>query len=465
MLNTTNYIVAGGFNFLNVLQKSLENIKKTENIEIDKQAIEKFCETCFSRVLLSFGLGLDKNSETIKNEEKYKESMYKTLNINKLNIKNFKKYLDSGGFQISMGYLKKNKIENFINMYYEFLKDYNESFDYAFTLDIPPNETIFESYEEINDLNIKSYKKLYYNLDQKILDKLIYVYHFRTPKINDIWYNLTFGKDGIFNNINIKNWSVGGIVAGLKGESSIKYITYSLPLTIILKKEIEKNNKEFNFHILGGSTYRDILFYSMIEKIVKEKFNVKINITFDSSGLFKQFLMGRFLDVNLDNNFDIFKLILKSETMFKKNNTLNNYKNIDIVFKIFKMLNEKFNLPMLNYSNIYNHNNILYKSSEIYLCLYLLYFYYQLQQICKKTADELYPLYNSNKKQFDIEIRNIIQKLNRGVLSMKLENKSLSFSKSLSLIENLDEQMSINIINKYLDKDEFSHLVRKIPSF
>lgn len=469
MLETTKYVIAGGFKFISILKRSINEIKEEENIDIDIKNIEKFCQQNFSKVLYTFASNIvDERIDDIRNPKKYCRSVSNLLQKSKsLNISNMEKYLDSGGFQISMGHIRKDYIDKFLDTYYNFLNEYTDTFDYAFSLDIPPNETIFNSFDEIKSVNRKSYEKLYYNLSKDVLDKLIYVYHFRTPKINEMWYDITFGKDGIFNNFDIRNWSVGGIVTNAKSDTVMRYVMYALPLTIILKKLIERNVKKFNFHVLGACTYKDILFYSLVEKLIKDKFDIEINITFDSTGLFKQLLIGRFLDFKEDGDFNIHKVFVSTKDLYKNNKSYKNYKNIDICFLIFDMISEKFNMPKLNYKSIYNEETgTFYRTAGIYLCMYMLHFYYQLQNDCKNlTEDVLYPLYKINKKDFDEKIKGILLNLNRNTLSKRIENKLVSFSKSLELIENLDEKYITNIINKYLDKDEFINLVRKIPTF
>ena len=79
-------------------------------------------------------------------------------------MKNASIYLDSGGFQVSMGAVNSTDVPTFIDMYYQFIEDYSNDIEHAFLLDIPPGpgtaaDGTFQSYDEIYKLNKMSYER------------------------------------------------------------------------------------------------------------------------------------------------------------------------------------------------------------------------------------------------------------------------------------------------------------------
>jgi len=464
MLSTTNYVIAGGFNFLGQVNRRLPEYEQRYNIKITKTQLKNCFSKILSKSLLSFGTGINKNTKIIKNSVTYCNNIKKSLSLKYRDMlpQNFEIFLDSGGYQVSMGYLEKKEVFKFIDMYIKFLEDNSTLYNYAFSLDIPPNEITFDSYEDIYAWNKRSYSAMK-QLPKNVLEKIIYVYHFRTPKVNKIWTDMLF-EEGLAQELSIKRWSVGGVVAGLKGEDEIPYISYSIPLTIILAY-IKKYTvqKYLHFHILGGSTYRDIMFYEICKIFIKKEYDIDIMFTFDSSGLFKQLMMGRFLDV-LQDDFLVSKLFLTSNMLDIKNRNFGNKSNREKTYDILDEISTEYEMPCLRELPIYDGDS-LNKLVELYLCLYMLHFYYKLQIEVKSHAKNLYDLFTSNREQFEKEIFDYLHRLNRGVISKRLKSKSTAFSRSLDLIGSLDVDKCNILIDKYMSKDEFKKLVRKIPTF
>jgi len=471
MIPTTNYVVAGGFNFIGQIDKRLPRYKNKFSLDLDPQSIKYCLSKILSKSLLSFGILLSKNKKSFTNEASYINSIQKLLSeCKKYNHDiipdNFKVYLDSGGFQLSVGYLDQKYIYPFIDMYTSFLKNNSNIFDLAFSLDIPPNEITFSSYQDIYNWNKYSYTKLL-DLPENIREKIIYVYHFRTPEVNKIWRKMLFD-EGLAEQLNCSRWSVGGIVASLKGEDDIPYISYGLPLANILNYTLHSSvhKDAIHFHVLGGSAYRDVIFYELCKLHIKKLYNITVNFSFDSSGLFKQFMMGRFLDV-LTDDLRVLKLPVNSNILDSYNRSFGlNIKNIDKCRMILEEISTTYNLPNITNYNIYDKDTGSFNMLvELYLCFYLLHFYYILQNECSIKAIELYDIYLKDKTKFENVIFTYLQNLNRGVISSRLKMKSLAFSRTLDLFENLDYNKTNAIIDKYMAKDEFKKLVRNIATF
>jgi hypothetical protein len=83
--------------------------------------------------------------------------------------------VDSGGYQVQCGYVTREQIPKFIDMYYNdfILNNYNK-YTYAFTLDLAPGfeHCPFKSWKDLEDINFSSYRNAA-SLDKKIREKLI----------------------------------------------------------------------------------------------------------------------------------------------------------------------------------------------------------------------------------------------------------------------------------------------------
>jgi hypothetical protein len=85
--------------------------------------------------------------------------------------------------------------------------------------------------------------------------------------------------------------------------------------------------------------------------------------------------------------------------------------------------------------------------------------YSKIEEMFRKKADELYPIYKSGDMEtFNREINHITRNINAGKLSRKQTSKSTAISRSLDMLKNLDEDYSHHIVNKFLSKDEFIDL-------
>ena len=94
-----------------------------------------------------------------------------------------------------------------------------------------------------------------------------------------------------------KHFSTGGIVANMSTDLIIPCIIYILPLIPLLNRAKKFGRKYLNFHILGGAGFRDVLFYELFKIHVMEKHGIELNITYDSSGIFKALMIGRFIHI------------------------------------------------------------------------------------------------------------------------------------------------------------------------
>lgn len=451
----SGYVLAGFETLATIVDNFIKNSKKRYEDNFLREDISKFLSQTCSGFLHSFGQNFNASSK----HHKYKDQesrLYEKCRDTKL-FDNCTFITDSGGFQISIGKFDRKLSEDLIKLYYAFLYEKHEVLDKAFILDVPPGPgcQIFETFDDVYNLNLKSYL-IAKNLPQPIKDKIIYIHHFRTPKLWEI-YTKIMRENELFKEFQFHG--TGGIVANQSSDTAIPCIIYVLPM-IPLINEAKKYNKTFlNFHILGGANFRDILFYELFKIHVKSVHNIDLNITYDSSGLFKGLMIGRYMLLDCDQTLT--KVDLRSCNI---NSRFKDDKKVCDVLKqeLNKMaLRNKFKEIEMN--EIYdNEADTFFEEVKVYAMLYMLEQFAIVQERMKNEVKNLYQLYqNNNLEQFNNETLRITQQLNSGKITRKQKAKSTSISKSLDMLTNLDENYCQYIVNKFLSKDEFDDLSKK----
>jgi len=444
-----NYTLAGVDTFSSLLARFLE----THPGYMSNDTLDNFIQKSVGRFLFSYGTGL--SYKTKKISDNYSDRMIKS-------IKKFKKpdfmknaliYLDSGGFQVSMGAINSKDIPRFIDLYYQFISDYHDEITYAFLLDIPPgpgtqSDGTFQSYEEIYKLNKLSYETASQLPKKVIEDQLIYIHHFRTPKIYDAWSRLLFD-DNLGQGYNY--YSTGGLVAYGSSDNIIPIILYCIPLSTIVRYCKQIGKKSFKFHVLGGANFIDVLYHQIFSKHIKEYHGIDCQITYDSSSVFKGAFSGRFICVFNEEDM-LMKMSFKSKELhlrFDKTGTIE-----EKMYRVFNELSNDYGFKELSkeIDPIYHpENGTLNKQTYMYVMIYVLQLYKYIEQYTKEKCDELYELYkNDDESEFITVCSQVTKGLNQGKMTKKQKAKSSSIWNSLKLLENLDEDYNSYLVNKYM---------------
>ena len=454
----SGYVVAGFETLAGIVDNFIKNKKNRYTDNFSREEVSKFLSTTCSGYLHSYGQefkGKKKYSKYNQNEAKMFQKC-RDMTV----FDNCQFIADSGGFQIASGMLTLKESELLLKMYYEFLEDHHSCVDKAFILDVPPGPAsceIFHNFEQLFDLNLWSYQRAK-NLPKEVRDKLIYIHHFRTPKLWEIYTKIMREYD-MFDSF--QYFGTGGIVANMRSDLSIPCIIYVLPIIPLLNECIKHKRKVLNFHVLGGSNFRDILFYELFKLVVKEKHDIELNITYDSSGLFKGLMRGRYIYVFDGDKFIKMDIRTKNLNMRLKDNI----KVIDMCRKYVKDLTDKY--PYINPLQINDIYEIgkngkpgtFYEDVKVYLMFSMLDQFSVIQEMMRKKAEEIYPLYKANCiDEFLSETTNITQSLNSGKLTKKQQIKSISIKRSLDMLESLDEDYCKYIVDTFLVKDEFVDL-------
>jgi len=449
-MNSTNsgYVLAGFETLSSVLEKFKETMEWDSNFTPSN--LSNFFSKNLDGFLHSYGQNFP-GRKSYKNYNKKEADLFiKCRQTGYFDNSLF--IADSGGFQISIGRLTRKESDLLQKLYYEWLEEYHHVLDRAFILDIPPGPEckIFKTFDDIFNVNLNSYNRAR-NLPKEVRDKIIYVHHFRTPKLWEIYTNILRHED-LFKDFQYH--ATGGIVANLASDVTLPCIVYVLPLVPLLSEAIRHKRKYLNFHILGGATPRDIFFYELFKKHVKKIHDVELNITFDSSGIYKQVMIGRFLLV-FDSLGHLRKLTIKSKDLNKR---------FDQNKSVYEFLSEKidafskrWNFKQIDLKNLYSpETGTFWKDVRIYLMLFSLSTFSLIKEMVEERIQKIYHLYEQQLfDEFSGECIKLTQALNGGKVTKKQRIKSSNVIRSLDILSDLDEEYCEHIVNKYFERDEY----------
>ncbi|GIU69110.1 MAG: hypothetical protein KatS3mg002_0346 [Candidatus Woesearchaeota archaeon] len=421
--------------------------------QIPESSLTNFFDTACQKFLHSFGHNLKLKS----NFEIHKQTKNKILQECKQTPFMGSKgayYIDSGGFQVSTGILDAKRSDLLVKYYYEFLEEYPNSYEKAFILDIPPGPgcQYFNSFDDVYRKNLYSYTKAA-NFPDHIRSKIIYIHHFRTPKLWNIFNRILY-ENNFFEKF--QYFGTGGISANMKTDIIVPFILYSIPLVPILNLCKKYNRKEIKFHILGGSGFRDVLFYKLFSYFIEKEHQIKCEITYDSSTIFKGFMVGRILYI-MDNGI-LKKVNIRTNYLDKKAG--NESSLMERIRNDMNIMCKEFNFELIETDTFYGgENNSFTKEMRLYASLYMIYMYYRVEKMLDQIISELYNRYKEgNFNEFQKSLFSITKLLNSGRPTQKQIFKTQSVLNSLSLIQDLDEDKCNYLINHYLHSDEFSYL-------
>jgi hypothetical protein len=453
----SNFVCAGGDCFVSLLGNFIDRHNELNYFDDDK--IDGFLKNSVNKYLYSFGTGLSYKTKKMSPNHVARIAGEVKKIIERPFMKDKKLYIDSGGFQVAMGAVEAKDMPSFITKYHSFLQENHSNFSYAFSLDLPPGPAtaVFETYEQLENLNRLSYRTTA-ALPPEVKDKMIYIHHFRTPSLYDSWSKFLW-EEGLAEGF--KNFATGGIVANMATDMTIPVIIYAIPLSEILKYAITKNMTEFNFHVLGGANFIDVFYHKLFSYHIQKVHNVKVNITYDSSAIFKGLAIGRFIPVFKDDG-NLIKMDLRSDALHLRFENM-----LTVQDKVYQLLNEMashygFRKLTPETDPIYDEErNTFSRSVHMYLICYMLHIYRHLELMCETFVTEIYPLY-TEKKQFEFDERcyEFAKKFNQGKNTRKQKAKIASIYKSLNILTTMDRTFNRHLIHKFMATDDISTMNR-----
>lgn len=452
----SGYILAGFETLATIVDNFIEGRRGRFTENFTRKEISKFLSSTVSGFLHSYGQDFPGKKKYNKYNQREGELFKKCRDMRIFDGCNL--IADSGGFQISIGKLTRRESNLLYDMYYNWLEDYHEVYDRAFILDIPPGPgcEIFKNFSDVYNLNLESYQRAK-NLPDHVRKKIIYVHHFRTPKLWEIYTKILRDYD-MFDSFEYH--ATGGIVANMASDMTIPCIIYILPLIPLLNECKRLGKNHLNFHILGGSNFRDILFYELFNIVVKNRHNIDLNITYDSSAIYKQVMHARFMHVKDEEGY-VRKMNIKSNNVDKR--FLPELSVHDTCQKVFDELSEKWNFKKIAIDGIYNpETDTFFEDVKVYSMLYTFNLYSEIQQWMRGFASRVYPIFESGcREEFYHECLEATRILNQGKLTKKQKIKAHSIPRSLDMLADLDEDRCKDIVDKFLSKDEFVNLDEK----
>ncbi len=288
--------------------------------KIIREALSEKANQLFSSVvdgnLITFAYNVNKIN-SMKNENdaiEYADTFAKNLREMHQESQEYRRmcYIDSGGFQISIGLINEDVLPLMKVSYLHFLKNYDDLYDRAFSLDIIPSE-FSRPIEEFIELNRFGLVKEMLDVNNKILR----ICHFMPPGLLNVFAPLhaELYNDPKFSLDDVK-LSIGGLVTFDKKISKLytdAYITALIYIIKLIEYATKQKPKKLEFHILGVSNPVDIVKMRFIEHITRYITGIDIKITHDSSKIFKAIIKSKTIDYFDDKKMNILELDFSSK--------------------------------------------------------------------------------------------------------------------------------------------------------
>ena len=184
--------------------------------------------------------------------------------------------IDSGGFQVIVNKITKNRILEYVECYHQVLELYPNEIQKIFSLDI---NNMKMNPKEILEWNYKSTQMTIDSMTKYpvLKDKVLFVIQNRNRRVFEIWRKLFIEKK-VWEHFNL--YSIGGLV-GLKKETNVDF-NHAVPGTLWLLTYAKKYNFDVKqLHWLGQSSKVVFIAMALIEKVYG------IYLTSDSSELIR----------------------------------------------------------------------------------------------------------------------------------------------------------------------------------
>jgi len=455
MSTYSNYVAAGVDTYVQLMGKFIDNHPGF----FDDSCLSNFMSKTVNRYLFSFGTGINYKTKKLspKHVQKFIDAV-RTIR-NRPFMANTKLYWDSGGFQVAQGGIQTKDMGHFCNLYYDTLAKNPNLYEFSFILDLPPGPgsgEIFQSYRQIEDLNRSSYENCIKTVPESVRkEKVIYIHHFRTPSLFNTWQKFLFEEhlaDGY------TNFGTGGIVANMSTDLVIPIIIYTIPLSSILLFAKTSGLQKFRFHVLGGANYADVFYHKLFSHHIKQEHDIDVEITYDSSAIFKGLIIGRYIPVFISNN-NLMKMSIKSDQM---NLRFHDKTVEDKCYEVLKELSDEFGFKELGLPEVQIYEDStqrFHPAAHMYFICHLLRIYKKLEVVSQAVVEDIYPYYkNGDHRTFVEECWKFVSSLNQGKKTRKVTAKAGTLFKSLDVLSNLDMDYNKYVIDKFMSKDDISGL-------
>lgn len=438
------YVVAGGttinMQVYDLIQKGYATY----------DSFKKFVDDTTNLYLTSIGEVLSKKDTVFdveKTLKKAKKLFTKTYfdSSSVMRYANVKPVIDSGGYQISVGYINKNDINKFFDYYKAFLEWIKpENVSYVFSLDIIGDVPTFSHPKEIEEWNKRIINRMLNELpDGYIPDKLWFVYHFIHRNLEPLWWKLLQPHFHKF-----RHFAVGGLVAFQRVNTLIPI--YAIPLLkIAFYKKLNNLLDDFTFHILGVSPAPEIFNFVVIETLLNH-LQIPIRITFDSTSAIREVTIGKVIRY-MTKDGKAYAIPYGYKDILKKHPTLKKTP-LEVIQEIVDDFNRLygFKIPVPNQISDIFPDGIKSAPNPYYERIFILQHIRFNQYICKyyqPIMQEIIQqdLYDKNPEKFELLINQFITNVSlkghtRSVIDkIKSIKRLIQFVRSNPTIEDIDE--------------------------
>jgi len=206
---------------------------------------------------------------------------------------NAKEYIDSGGYSFIKGQIHPDDIRKLITCYLHYMIEEMENYHRIFSLDLPISlkYKLYNTNENVRYYNRVSLLETFNVIDQipQIADKFIFIWHFKTHDLYQIWCDLHHELISSGYGKHIKNRAIGGMV-GIKGMTGIIFSPFIALAYRCFKDYVEAGMFQipFQLHLLGVYTLPDRLIIAYMERVFErylalESMNIDVTLTYDST--------------------------------------------------------------------------------------------------------------------------------------------------------------------------------------
>ena len=425
-----NYVIASGNCLVNFATPRLETLGGADRL--------KCClRNSVYRLLFSFGYGMHRgyNRLSANRIKRIGDEIDKMRNCPFTNDAPI--FVDSGGYQVNNGYLEAKQIPEYLDLYCEFLQRKIKDFTMAFSLDAPVSKPgIFSTYAEMESYNRLCYKRVA-EFPQDMKDKIFFVVHYSSPSKYRIWRKF-IEEDGFIDGFT--NFSS-------PPENALKSaISYSIPLSDVVAYCKSKKITRFNFHALGGAGAIDTLIYVLMSKHVKSAHGIDVNITFDSSTLFKGVAVGRHIRLFKEDGI-LYSADIHSDQLhlkYDQGKTLE-----DCIFEAIGRISDSYGLATLDRAihPVFKPDGKADMATYVFLILHELHVYRRIELECMENVDAIYQLYTDGSYgSFVDACMMFLSRFTSGKITRKITDYCSSLIKAFNVIEKCDPGYNMAIL-------------------
>lgn len=425
-----NYVIASGNCLVNFATPHLGKL-------YDADHLKDCLKNNVYRLLFSFGYGMHKgfNRLSANRIKRIGDEIDKMRNCPFTNDSPI--YVDSGGYQVNNGYLASSQIPQYLDLYTEFLQRKIKDFTMAFSLDLPASKPgIFNTYAEMESYNRLCYKR-FAEFPQDMKDRIFYIHHYSSPSKYRIWRKF-IEEDGYIDGFT--NFSS-------PPENALKSaLSYSIPLSDIVSWCKSKKITRFNFHALGGAGAIDTFLYVLMSKHIKAVHGIDVNLTYDSSTLFKGVAVGRNLRLFKEDGI-LYTADIHSDQLhlkFDKGKTLE-----DCIFEAIGRISENYGLETLDRTShpVFKADGKADMATYVYMILHEMHVYRRIELECMENVDGIYQLYADGSHGCFIDAcMEFLRRFASGKITRKITDYCSSLIKAFKVVEQCDPVYNMGIL-------------------